>query len=246
MSVIKWIGLGFCAYLVFLVSELPANQVLSRVNLPQQLSIQGVSGSVWSGRAESIRYAGTTVFNAQWNLRFLPLLLGRASIDIKAGDRRDSDSISINGHISLSKGKILADNLQMYIPTDIVMANLAIPLPVNASGRFKVDINQLVYPQSCQELQGNGQWLNAGVAGTSGNIELGQFDATLACQEDKIAVKVAPPNKLGLDVTALVDNKGKISATGRFKVDPSLPQEVHVAASLFGDKDNDGFYSISL
>lgn len=246
MSVAKWIALGFCAYLVFLVVGLPANQVVSRVSLPQQLSIQGVSGSVWNGRAESIRYAGTSVFNAEWNLKFLPLLIGRVSVEVKAGDRRDADTIAINGRLSLSKSSIKADSLQMYIPTDIVMANLAIPLPVNASGRFKVDIDHLNYPQTCEELRGDGQWLNAGVAGTTGNIELGQFNATLACQNDKIAVQVQQPNKLGLEVTALIDNKGKISASGKFKVDPSLPQEVHVAASLFGDKDAEGFYSIKL
>ncbi len=246
LSPAQWIAAGVIAFAAMLVANLPAAQVLPRISLPEGTAISGVTGTVWSGSAESIRWSGVTLYHPKWQVNPLALLLGRLSLEINAGDRRDRESVALQGHISLSNNNIQAQQLQVYIPTPMVMSQLAIPIPVQASGRFKLTIEELDYPGQCQGLVGDGQWLQAGVMGTTGNIDLGQFNATLGCQDDKVKIVVAPGNRLGLDATALVSAKGDISVNGRFKVDSDLPKEIHDAASLFGDRDNEGYYTVDL
>lgn len=238
------IAAAILLYIVFLIANLPASQVVSRVSLPSSLNINGVSGTLWNGHANVISVNGIRIFNAEWHISPLSLLWGVVTIDIDAGNQRQSDQVAVNGRFGLSMSSLSAEQATIFIPTDMVIANLPIPIPVNASGRFKVTLKELQYEQVCQELEATGEWLNSGVMGTKGNIPLGNFKAALTCNNDAIAIQVAPQNQLGLDATATLSGKGDIEVLGKFRVAPELPKEVHDAARFFGQPDADGFYQI--
>ena len=175
---------------------------------------------------------------------FLPLLLGEISADIKAGDIRDIDQISANGHVSFAGQHLEVDNLLAYLPTNLVISLLPLPIPVQADGRFKVQLDEVDYKAGCQKLTGKGQWLNANFTGTTGVIDLGNFDADLSCENNSIVVDIKQPNSFGLSATATIPADMKFKISGRFKPDPSLPQEVHQAAQFFGNPDAQGYYPI--
>lgn len=232
-------------YFGFLISHLPARQVLNLIELPASLQINGVSGTVWQGNIQQVAYQGIPLDDVSWSLQALPLLWGSASLELNAGNVRDAEIISLKSTLNLSSDRIRAENLQLYVPVNMVLGQLPIPLPVNADGRFKAQIAELDYQQGCKVLNGNGQWLNAKVAGTQGPIDMGTFSAKLGCQQKNVKVTVDPNNRLAFDASAFITPNGQFSISGKFKPDASLPAEVHQAAALFGRADADGYYSIN-
>ncbi|XOV80156.1 MAG: type II secretion system protein N [Aestuariibacter sp.] len=232
-------------YVLFLLATLPAQQIIPRLSLPNTVAISGVSGTIWNGNASSVYANGIRIYNLDWSVSPWALLVGNLTAELKGGSRRQADQVAIAGQFTLSTNHIAAQDAQIFIPTDMVIANLPIPLPVNASGRFKVDLEEARYSQQCEQLQATGEWLNSGVMGTAGNIPLGNFKADLMCESGNIQIKVTPPNQLGLEAIANVAKSGSISVQGKFRVAPELPKEVHDAARFFGNPDAQGFYQIN-
>lgn len=245
-SILKWSGVCFVVYVIFLVVKLPATQVLAKLPLPPELRLEGVSGTIWSGQAQTVTYQGVPIDNVQWSLSFLPLLLGEVSADVKGGNLRKIDQVSINGHINASETQIQAESLNVYIPADLIMLMLPLPIPIQAEGRFKVVLAELDYDliTGCQTVDGKGQWLNAKVAGVNKLIDLGSFDATLSCENNQTLVKVKEPNSFGLTAQVNIPADMTFKVNGRFKPSDNLPKEVHQAALFFGNKSSDGYYPI--
>lgn len=247
---IRWILGGLFAFIVFAVATLPAIQVIGRVALPKNVSVSGVSGTIWQGSAQTLMVDGLPINNITWDISALSLLIGNLSAEVKGGNLRDAGAIAFTGPVSLSlfnPEQINTEDFVLYLPVDRVLAKVQLPLPVYAGGRFKVELNTLSYGPTCVALQGKGDWLNATVAGTQGPIDFGTYSATLRCQGDSIGVTVSEPNLLGLSMDAVVrpDFKG-VQVSGKFKPDESLPAEVHQAAGFFGQPDNSGYYPIQL
>ncbi|MBT0587862.1 type II secretion system protein N [Alteromonas oceanisediminis] len=246
------IGLTLAAialFLIFLVAYLPANQVLGRITLPSNLHIAGVSGTLWSGNATRVTVNGLPIKRVEWQLRAIPLLWGTVMLDVSAGNNRAVDEISFEGEITTrltDTSNISSDDFIIFLPTDQVLANVALPLPVIAGGRFRVIVDELDFDQQCQSLVAYGEWLNASVAGTQGPIDLGTFSALLGCEDNAIVATVEEPNRLGLTLRATMAGLRNIRVTGQFKPDPELPEEVHQAARFFGQPDAQGYFPIKL
>ena len=243
-SALKWFSLCLVVYFIFLIVKLPAVHVLSRVQLPKGVSVSGVMGTVWDGQAQRVQANGLPVNNLKWSLSFFPLLFGQISADIKAGNIRDTDQISVTGHISVSGQRLQADDLLAYVPTNLVIRLLPLPIPIEAEGRFKVQLNKVDYEAGCQTFTGKGEWLNASYTGVTGVVALGNFDTDLSCQNGNIVVHVNQPNSFGLTAKANIPANMKFKIEGRFKPEASLPKEVHQAAQFFGKPDSDGYYPI--
>ncbi|MGJ8679592.1 type II secretion system protein N [Paraglaciecola sp.] len=246
-SFLKWGAACLLVYCIFLVVKLPANLVLAKLPMPAQIKVSGVSGTIWNGQAQMLSYQGFPIENVNWSLSVLPLLMGSVSVEIKGGNLRQADQISIQGELSVSSSQASANDLTAYVPADIVLMNLPLPIPVQGEGRFKIELQELDFDliQGCQVVQGKGQWINAKVAGVGKTIDLGNFDASLACEKNEVLVKVKEPNTFGLTAQVNIPVNNQFKVNGRFKPAPSLPKEVHQAALFFGDKGSDGYYPIN-
>lgn len=231
-------------YLLFLLINLPASQVLSRISLPNNIKIQGMSGTLWQGEALQLIVNNIPVQRLEWDTNIWSLFTGKIGLDIKAGSIRQSDEIAIRGYIATNGRRIVSDGLSVYLPTDRIISRLSLPLPVKAKGRFKVVLDTIDYEQHCTQLRGKGQWINGAVAGTTGWIELGNFNADISCQEQHIVVNVKEPNSFGLSAEARIAADFRIQVAGRFKPDSSLPEEVHQAARFFGQPNAEGYYQL--
>ena len=245
MQMFKAILAALTLYLIFLIQQLPANQALSWVSLPANVQISGVSGTVWDGKTQLAVINGMPVRDVRWQLSALPLLWGEASLRIQAGNARDSQQLTFNGELALSASSVSATDLTLYVPASMALANVPLPVPVDANGRFKVAIEQAQWQGKCVALSGQGDWLNAAVAGTQGLISLDSFHARLSCAGDDLQVRIDPDNIFNLDATAAVTPQGKYQIQGKFKPAARLPEEVHQAARFFGRTDADGFYTLN-
>ena len=247
---IGWLLAALLVFLMLLVIYLPASQVIGRITLPPQIQVYGITGTLWNGKAQQVDFNQLPVSQVRWEINPLPLLWGRLSLEVTGGNARDPQAISFSGPVSMSlfqPDNVRASDFELYLPVDSVLAKVPLPLPVNASGRFKAHIRTLNYESRCEALDGRGNWLNAAVAGTQGPIDFGTYTATLSCKDGNFAIQVAEPNMLGLSMEAEVGAQfDQFAVKGQFKPDDTLPAEVHQAARLFGQPDRQGYTSFQL
>ena len=249
-SKVSWIIGGIIAFLLFAIAYMPAVHVIGRIALPSNVAVSDVSGTLFSGKAQTVVVNGLPINNVKWELSPLHMLIGKIKLNLKAGNIRDKNDIAFEGPITtglFSQKAVNTENFTLYLPVDRVLAQVRLPLPVNAGGRFKVSLSDLTFGPACQSLNGTGDWLNATVAGTQGPIDFGTYSAKLRCEGDDIGILVSEPNLLSLSMDAVIPTTMKnIRVSGKFKPDDSLPQEAHQAAGLFGTPDNNGYIAIKV
>ena len=156
-SKISWIVGGIIAFLLFAIAYMPAVHVIGRITLPQNVSFQGVTGTLFSGKAQTVVLNGLPINNVKWELNPLHMLLGSINLDVKAGNIRDKNDIAFEGPIStglFSQTSVKTEAFTLYLPVDRVLAQVQLPLPVNAGGRFKVTLDELHYGPTCCALSG--------------------------------------------------------------------------------------------
>jgi general secretion pathway protein N len=248
----KWVLLAIFTYVILLIAYIPAIHIVNYVqtnNPSLPVALGKVEGTLWTGKVDQIITQGIVMNNVTWELSPWFLFLGQANIDLKGGKIRESEQAYVRGNISASlfnPKNVSAHDLKVFLPARSVMAQVRLPVPVTADGRFRVDIKEFEFDNACVNLTGKGSWLKGTVSGPTGVIDFGNFDANLACEGDQFAIQVMPQNKLNLDATVLLSVSGKYKINGRFKPSGDMPREVHQAANFFGAADNQGFRKIDL
>ncbi len=246
-----WWLLGLITYVVFLIAYIPATMLASYVQeqSKNEISFASVSGTLFSGSAASIGASGINVNNVDWRLSPLSLITGTAKLDIKGGNIRQSEQIYVNGLASVSlfdPMNFSVRDLQLFVPTKTVLSQIKLPVYVTASGRFRLDIDELVYEQGCVELTGSGQWLKASVGVQNKDISLGVFDADLTCQSPNFAIALSSDQVLQIDANLSISPTGDYNVNGQFLPASNLPKQIQQAAGFFGQPNEQGFYTIEL
>ena len=133
------IGAGFIAlYLFFLISSTPADKLISQIALPKGVSLQGISGSAFSGKAKSVTINKYSVENVQWSVSLLSLITFNPSVAVNFGDRLGS----LSGSMELSNfgAEMFVENAEVLIDANELVAKLNLPIDVNAGGQIKLEI----------------------------------------------------------------------------------------------------------
>ncbi|GBL04385.1 type II secretion system protein N [Glaciecola sp. KUL10] len=247
----QWIVLGCLTYLVFLVKYMPANWALNQAStaLPKNISVNDVEGTIWDGKISSVVISGIGISNVTWDLSFWSLFTGKISAELNGGRLRDSDSVYFKGQANTywyNTQAFALHDFSAMLPAQSVLAQISLPVPITARGRFNTNIKELTFDQNCQTLTGTGGWTNGVVNGLQGPIEFGTFEADLGCAQGVLNVTVKPDNKLSLDATLTLQATGKYAVQGRFKIPENMPEEVQQAAVFFGTPDSQGFRIINL
>ncbi|HUO80866.1 MAG TPA: type II secretion system protein N [Steroidobacteraceae bacterium] len=104
-------GVGVLVFVAVGVATLPASLLVDR--LPPDLKVEGVSGSVWSGGADSIRLRGTPLGGFSWSAEPAALLTGELAFRI-AVTRPDG---YVRGRIGATIGGALTGReLELELP----------------------------------------------------------------------------------------------------------------------------------
>lgn len=126
------------AYGLFLVTNLPASLavdfITSRMGDAQRIQLGELQGTLWSGQAASAKVSGITLGKLQWDLSFLPLLIGQVDVDIRF--RRDDGYGKGNISIGLG-GDISFQDVEARLPAEALMP-LFYGMPIVISGQLSV------------------------------------------------------------------------------------------------------------
>ena len=118
-------------YLFFLIISVPANVLLSNLNLTKNIIINSVSGTVWSGNIGQLQVSSINVGKVSWDLSPLNLLVGELSADIAI----INDEQFINSKVNVSSsGKVELEETRFSIDLS-TFAPLTYGMPFAYSGK---------------------------------------------------------------------------------------------------------------
>jgi general secretion pathway protein N len=113
------VALGIGAFLLFALVTLPARVVLSLFD-PPGVSVSGVSGTIWNGRAQAVRAGNTHVGSVEWKLNILTLFTGKLGADVKV---TRSDGFA-QASVAMSGSRVALRGLNASLPLSALPQNV--------------------------------------------------------------------------------------------------------------------------
>jgi general secretion pathway protein N len=161
------------SYFVLLIATIPAKPVIDLVNKNTPANVQGVSGTLWNGKALLININNMKIDKTEWSFKLWKLVLGKVAIDINA-QFSDNDIIAEVGTSFL--GRFFINDLYAEITAQQAAELANLPL-VQLSGIISLDIESAQWKQGELPLaNGEISWKDAAVTVTDtaslGNVTI--------------------------------------------------------------------------
>lgn len=241
------VAIFLMTYLVFLIATLPITFVLSHVNLPKEVTLSGVQGTVWNTTIAQLSVEKTVINQVEARLSFWSLLTLTPQAKIHFGDPLLAGP---EGQLllSMSSTELVIEDLTLLIKANDVAQQLTLPLPVSAQGDLALNIKTAsvnLQNNRCLTASGKGNWSNSAIIALEQNIKLGEFSADIGCEAGALAITIAPQNNLGLTFSAYVREMGKISGDGYLQPGEKFPTALNDALPFLGKKDSQGRYRLA-
>lgn len=238
-------GLGLATYLFFVIASAPAAFVLNFLPDRSDYSVQGPSGTLWSGWIESVQAGPVRFGPLNWELKPTRLLSGRADAELRAniagGEVTGRIQADSNGNLTVTQAMAqgidigaLAPLFQPPADTATGEAMLQIESisvrdgrPINGAGQIRVfDLGVNVMGQ---------HQLGTYAGDFSG--EAGQFTLTFSDAGEQAPFDVEGHLEYGVE-------SGEYTLDGRIRALPDASESLSSALSYLGEADDDGFRQI--
>ncbi len=229
-------------FLIALLAKLPAALVLSWAGpLPGGVSLYGVGGTIWDGRAEQVTAAGESLGALQWRLSPWSLPLGRADLVFRLN--RDNEYLlgelrwsgmamwhlsGLDGELQLAR---LWPRLKRQVP------QLA-ALPIQVEGRLRFFLDELALDDDGPRAHGRINWLGA-AAGAPEPLPLGDLSLQLNGREGTFADAGGP---LSLQGTLELNGEGGYAVEMKLAARDSAAPMLGQALAFLGAPDALGRY----
>ncbi|QDP00027.1 type II secretion system protein N [Thalassotalea sp. PS06] len=242
-------GLGFLAvYLVFVIAMAPAKKLVALIELPQDVVLHGVDGTVWSGEAQSMSTSNYEIKDVDWSLSPLSLLTMSPSADVNFGR---SPRIGPTGNLTIRNDHpyVGLHDADIKIEAGRIVNLVTLPVDMTASGLVSVDLQTFITGKEiCTEVAGDITWQQASVNAFDEEVALGDFKGKLSCENNSLAITLDPDNDLGLELSVYISQRGRIAAQGYLKPGPKFPESARplLTMGFLGKKDNQGRYRIRI
>jgi hypothetical protein len=230
-------GLGLCAYLVFLISSVPAGFVLGQ--LPPEVAgvVVGVRGTVWSGEAASLTVQGVDLGRLEWSTSPFAALIGRASADVAVRGRELNSTARITAHPG---GDVFVRDLQARTTPRLI--DQFQPLPAELSGDLALELDTLSYQSGAlTDVNGELRWTNAAITAPY-ELALGQYTLALETRDDAIRGSLteqgSPLRTSGNFMLQRASGEYRLAV--RLTPREETPQELRDLLGLLGKTDRSG------
>jgi general secretion pathway protein N len=114
MKLWHWLALGIGAYLAFALSSFPAATAYAWF-APAGLQLQGLEGTLWSGRAAAANVGALSLHDVRWSVHAWQLLLGRVAADLRA--QLDEGFVAANVRATRSRVSLSEVRASTSLPT---------------------------------------------------------------------------------------------------------------------------------
>lgn len=242
-AVLRWAAPAVILFCIFLAITLPARHVLGWLGLGQ-VAMQGVEGTLWSGRIDRLGVGRTVVGPLAWRLRPTALLAGRLEYQVFV--QSGSGGGELRAGRGLFGGPYLAD-VQLSLPAADVARQLPLAM-VQTGGDFLLDVRRARFETGwLRELDGLLTWQGAKVLQPA-PLELGTLTMQLGLREGQmvgtLGAAAEGPLELGGEFRLGPDRRYALDALAkpRAAASPDLRQSL----GLLGNPDALGRYRLQL
>jgi general secretion pathway protein N len=165
------IAAGIAAFLAFMVAMVPARQLTGR--LPPGIEVQGVGGTIWSGRAAGLRVNGAPLGALAWSCRPWRLFVLEWSCRVTLRPPGGDIAADLAGGFD---GEVVATGIAGQVP---IAAFEGVATPRGWSGILELDIPRLrIVAQRPAEAVGQLFVRSLKAPGPRGEV-LGDFELTV-------------------------------------------------------------------
>lgn len=243
----KLLGLCFIivAYAGFLIATLPAKLALSYVDLPRNVELQSVSGSVWQGSINRVIVNNITLQDVHWQTQLTALLSGNAEVAVQFG--RGKNSLRGDGIVGYNSDGAFARDVLLRTTSKWLINAANVTLPATIKGDVKLQISQASQGLPwCQALDGQLSLEKTSVDSLLGLVEVGTAKALLSCDNGKLAANVKQNSShLRLSGKATLGEQGRYSFTGALVPGNELPKAIRSNLGYVGKVNSKGEYKLN-
>ena len=247
----KWFAftaIFLSSYIAFLVANTPLALVINNIQLPKNIALQGVSGSIWQGEIVRVTVNNNAIERVKTTVSFWSLFSLSPSIQVAFGDAMLSGPEG-KLNLTVSSEQLALTEVELFISANDIVKQLPLPIPLSAQGNVELFLSELVIVTgnqlSCLKAQGDVSWSRAGVVALEQNIKLGKFSAEISCNKGNLVTKVSPKNNLGLSFDGVLSlATQKVSGNGYLKPGAKFPSQLRSTLSFIGRPDNQGRYAL--
>ena len=156
MKKIHKILIGVAVFLIFFVYFVfqiaPANKVLKLVPPPKNISLVGVSGTLFDGEADSVTVEKYSYENVRWKTSLWGLITKQLTLIIK-----DPQGMNGSGNVQFnSDGSFNFDSVKMKISFANFLKYVKYTLPVKVSGNIDLSLDEAMLSiNKCRKLKGS-------------------------------------------------------------------------------------------
>jgi general secretion pathway protein N len=225
---VRYILLGFLVYIIFLVLNFPADRAYaywkSSNSSSRNFALVGISGSVWSGKANMAAINRTSLENVEWTYRPWSLLLGQVGLSWRfqtpssqgSGFGQGVTSMGLGGNVDFS-------SLEAQLPAGLV-ASMVKMQALQPSGTLSLNLQDVEWNgESLMSAEGRVVWRGAGI-NLLRPVALG--DLSLKLETSNKGVK-----------GVLTDSGGPLSVEGLITLTEDGKYQFNGAFAARGDKD---------
>ena len=231
----RYVFAGLLVFATVLIVSFPA-RVAYRWFAPPDLSLSGISGSIWSGSAAEGLAGGAYIRDITWRLRPADLLTGKLAFSTTSrpasGSMETDVAVGIDGSLTLS-------NLEGSVPLDLVHPAFQ---RAGISGDLSMQFEKLVLRNGLPvDVSGNVTVKNMYAPALSAGT-LGDYRAQLVTNEGAVSGTVEDLSGV-LDVigTIAISPDRSYSLVGDVAAQPGAPPSIEQQLRFLGSADDRGF-----
>ncbi len=241
-------AVGLVAYAGFLLATLPAAFIWQYLPTGNKVSLQGLSGTLWSGQARQV-----TINNGpnriqlpvvNWNWQPSALLSGHLAANIQLGNI--SSVIEGRGHVAYGLDGIRLNDVQVDTSAGWISQFMEKKIPGELSGNISLTADNLqIQNGRCLDLSGSLELTDSMISGPMGSIDLGESDASIKCKGNKLLISLnqsSPDFQTTADIS--LSKAGQYSLTGHLSKGNDIDSKLEQGLMLLGSPDAEGRYPI--
>ena len=231
------------SYVVLLIATIPAKPVIDLVNRNTPANVQGVSGTLWDGRALLISINNITIDRTEWSFNLWKLFLGKIAIDIKT-QFSDND---VNAEVGTSfLGRYFINDFYGRVSAQQVAELANLPL-VQLSGIISLDIESAQWKQGELPLaNGEINWRDAAVT-VADTASLGNVTILLSESDQQLLTADIKNQGGDIKINGIAGLAPEADYTVDIKLLPTATANNNIKQSLgmFAQRQSNGEYTLN-
>ncbi len=228
-------------FAVFMVARMPAQFALQYMPPQSPVALQGVSGTVWHGKAQNIVYQGSSLGALEWKVHPLSLLLAKLNTDFTL----KGDGITAVGNASVNKEQdIDLENLRILADAE------AIPLPPSAqlvtpAGKVNANFDAIeVRGGKVMSAEGTVKWKPARITAPA-EYDLGELNLKVSGKDGRLKGILSSKNSpLNTNGSLNLEPNGMLKTNIKLSPHAGTPPELRDMLPMAGRQAADGSVTI--